>query len=167
MLNEIEEFYSYVEMPQVAENMKAWEGCFQGGLHPQNLFAALFPQLTRPCFTRRMDQSALFKAPRPRRTAPRKPGAQRRRDPFHKRPAPLVRPPRSVFPFRFCVSPPARVPTRAPRIGTFGETTSQEHQLHWIFENCKLVRAANGVPAIQEAIKIASAKHDFLRCEPF
>ena len=31
MLNEIEEFYSYVEMPQVAENMKAWEGSFQGG----------------------------------------------------------------------------------------------------------------------------------------
>lgn len=31
MLNEIEEFYSYVEMPQVAENLKAWEGSFPGG----------------------------------------------------------------------------------------------------------------------------------------
>ena len=47
--------------------------------------------------------------------------------------------------------------------GTFGETTSQEHQLHWIFENAKLVRAANGVSNIVEAFKIASAKHDFLR----
>ena len=47
--------------------------------------------------------------------------------------------------------------------GTFGETTSQEHQLHWIFENSKLVRAANGVSNIVEAFKIASAKHDFLR----
>lgn len=29
MLNEIEEFYSYVEMPQVAENLTAWkEGHF-------------------------------------------------------------------------------------------------------------------------------------------
>jgi hypothetical protein len=31
VLNEIEEFYSYVEMPQVAENLKAWEGSFHGG----------------------------------------------------------------------------------------------------------------------------------------
>lgn len=31
VLNEIEEFYSYVEMPQVAENLKAWEGSFSGG----------------------------------------------------------------------------------------------------------------------------------------
>ena len=32
VLNEIEEFYSYVEMPQAAENLKAWEGSFQGGM---------------------------------------------------------------------------------------------------------------------------------------
>jgi hypothetical protein len=31
VLNEIEEFYSYVEMPQVAGNLKAWEGSFPGG----------------------------------------------------------------------------------------------------------------------------------------
>jgi hypothetical protein len=31
VLNEIDEFYSYVEMPQVAENLKAWEGSFSGG----------------------------------------------------------------------------------------------------------------------------------------
>jgi hypothetical protein len=31
-MNEIEEFYSYIEMPQVAENLKAWEGCFQYGM---------------------------------------------------------------------------------------------------------------------------------------
>ena len=30
-MNEIEEFYSYIEMPQVAENMKAWEGSFPDG----------------------------------------------------------------------------------------------------------------------------------------
>lgn len=55
--------------------------------------------------------------------------------------------------------------------GTFAETVSPEHQLHWIFENCKIVRAANGVSAIVEAHKIASSKHDilwfvhaFLRC---
>jgi hypothetical protein len=32
VLDEIEEFYSYVEMPQAAENLKAWEGSFQGGM---------------------------------------------------------------------------------------------------------------------------------------
>jgi hypothetical protein len=31
-MNEIEEFYSYVEMPQVAENLKAWEGSFSGSM---------------------------------------------------------------------------------------------------------------------------------------
>lgn len=30
-MNEIEEFYSYVEMPQVQENLKAWAGSFPGG----------------------------------------------------------------------------------------------------------------------------------------
>ena len=46
--------------------------------------------------------------------------------------------------------------------GTFAETTSPEHQLHWIFENCKVVRDANGLSNIMEAMKIASSKHDFL-----
>lgn len=31
VMNEIEEFYSYIEMPQVAENLKAWEGSFKAG----------------------------------------------------------------------------------------------------------------------------------------
>lgn len=30
-MNEIEEFYSYIEMPQAAENLKAWEGSFTAG----------------------------------------------------------------------------------------------------------------------------------------
>lgn len=31
VMNEIEEFYSYIEMPQAAENMKAFEGSFKHG----------------------------------------------------------------------------------------------------------------------------------------
>jgi hypothetical protein len=31
VLNEIEEFYSYVEMSQVAENLKVWDGSYPGG----------------------------------------------------------------------------------------------------------------------------------------
>jgi hypothetical protein len=51
-------------------------------------------------------------------------------------------------------------------LGTFAETTSPEHQLHWIFENCKVVRDANGFSNIVEAMKIASSKHDFLWYSP-
>ena len=46
--------------------------------------------------------------------------------------------------------------------GTFAETSSPEDQLAWIFENCRVVRAANGISSIVEAIKIASSKHDLL-----
>lgn len=56
---------------------------------------------------------------------------------------------------------PHIVTLSAPK-GTFAETTSPEHQLHWIFENCKVVRAANGMSNIVEAMKIACAKHDLL-----
>jgi hypothetical protein len=49
-----------------------------------------------------------------------------------------------------------------PRAGTFAETSSPEDQLRWIFENCKVVRGANGLPNIVEAMKIASSKHDLL-----
>jgi len=48
------------------------------------------------------------------------------------------------------------------KLGTFSETVSPEHQLHWIFENCRVVRAANGVNVIVEALKIANHKHDLL-----
>lgn len=30
-MSEIDEFFSYVEAPQFGENLKAWEGSFQGG----------------------------------------------------------------------------------------------------------------------------------------
>lgn len=46
--------------------------------------------------------------------------------------------------------------------GTFAETSSPEHQLHWIIENSKVVRSANGLSNIVDALKIASSKHDLL-----
>ncbi|KAI1795145.1 N1221-domain-containing protein [Ganoderma leucocontextum] len=117
VLNEIEEFYSYVEMPQVAENLKAWEGSFSGEW-----------------------TSSLF--------AQRKAHVQILLESLEHRDAEI----------RF---------TNARRLfyvlqGTFAETTSPEDQLHWIIENCKVVRAANGLSNIVEAIKIASSKHDLL-----
>lgn len=56
----------------------------------------------------------------------------------------------------------SRVGVFKTRVGTFAETSSPEDQLHWIFENCKVVRGANGLPNIVEAMKIASSKHDLL-----
>lgn len=52
--------------------------------------------------------------------------------------------------------------SQIPYTGAFAETSSPEHQLHWIVENCKLVRSANGVSTILDALKIASSKHDLL-----
>ncbi|KAI0687217.1 hypothetical protein BC835DRAFT_1419931 [Cytidiella melzeri] len=117
VLNEIEEFYSYVEMPQVAENLRAWEGCY--------------PDIW-------------IESP----PAQRKAHVERLLEGLEHRDAE----------FRF---------TSARRLlyvlqGTFAETTSPEHQLHWIFDNCKIVRAANGLSNIVEAMKIACSKHDLL-----
>ncbi|KAF8270983.1 N1221-domain-containing protein [Lactarius quietus] len=117
VLNELEEFYSYVEMPQAAENLKAWGGSFPG-------------EWTKsPPSKRRAHVELLLESLE------------------HK-----------DVEIRF---------TNARRLlyilqGTFAETTSPEHQLHWIFENCKVVRDANGLSNIVEAMKIASSKHDLL-----
>lgn len=35
-MNEINEFFSYVEAPQFGENLKAWEGSFPGGEHTRS-----------------------------------------------------------------------------------------------------------------------------------
>ncbi|KAI0939241.1 hypothetical protein AcV5_000711 [Taiwanofungus camphoratus] len=117
VLNEIEEFYSYVEMPQVAENLKAWEGSFPG-------------EWIESSFTQRKAHVEVLLESLEHRDAV----------------------------IRF---------TNARRLlyvlqGTFAETSSPEHQLHWIFENCKVVRAADGLSNIVDAIKIASSKHDLL-----
>lgn len=117
VFNEIEEFYSYVEVPQVAENMKAWLGSFSGEWIKSSI-------------------------------AQRKAHIEFLLESLEHRDAEI----------RF---------TNARRLlyvlqGTFAETTSPEHQLHWIIENCKLVRDAGGVNIIVGALKIASSKHDLL-----
>ncbi|TFK43232.1 hypothetical protein BDQ12DRAFT_674621 [Crucibulum laeve] len=117
VMNEIEEFYSYIEMPQVAENLKAWEGSFP-------------TEWTKASLSQRKSRVELLLESLEHRDAE----------------------------IRF---------TNARRLfyvlqGTFAETVSPEHQLHWIFENCKAVRSANGVSAIVEAMKIATQKHDLL-----
>ncbi|KAF8076110.1 hypothetical protein FPV67DRAFT_1470388 [Lyophyllum atratum] len=117
VMNEIDEFYSYIEMPQVAENLKAWEGSF-------------ISEWTKASVSQRKAHIELLLESLEHRDAE----------------------------IRF---------TNARRLfyvlqGTFAETVSPEHQLHWIFENCKVVRSANGLSTIVEAMKIASSKHDLL-----
>ncbi|KAF8639788.1 hypothetical protein AX17_001048 [Amanita inopinata Kibby_2008] len=117
VMNEMEEFYSYVEMPQAAENLKAWEGSFPG-------------EWTKATLAQRKAHVEILLESLEHRDAE----------------------------VRF---------TNARRLfyvlqGTFAETVSPEHQLHWIFENCKVVRSANGISCVVEAIKIASHKHDLL-----
>ncbi|KAG9011844.1 Factor arrest protein 11 [Tulasnella sp. JGI-2019a] len=115
--NEIAEFYSYVEMPQVGENWRAWQGSFEG-------------EWIKSSFARRKAHVEVLLESLEHRDAE----------------------------IRF---------VNARRLqyvlqGTFAETMSPEHQLHWIIENCKVVRAANGAVTIIEALKVASAKHDLL-----
>ncbi|KAG6911746.1 hypothetical protein DXG01_007996 [Tephrocybe rancida] len=117
VMNEIDEFYSYVEMPQVAENLKAWEGSFTS-------------EWTKaPVSQRKAHVELLLESLEHRDAEVRFINARR----------------------LFYVLQ-----------GTFAETVSPEHQLHWVFENCKVVRSANGVSTIVEAMKIASSRHDTL-----
>ncbi|KJA24554.1 hypothetical protein HYPSUDRAFT_136073 [Hypholoma sublateritium FD-334 SS-4] len=129
VMNEIEEFYSYIEMPQVAENMKAWEGSYHDGISASPNTVSAGEWTKSSISKRRAHVDYLLESLEHRDTEVRFTNARR----------------------LFYVLQ-----------GTFGETVSPEHQLHWIFENCKVVRAANGVSAIVEALKIAGRKHDLL-----
>jgi hypothetical protein len=55
-----------------------------------------------------------------------------------------------------------RVTSAAWDAGTFAESTSPEHHLHMIIENCKIVRAANGFSDVVNALKLCNAKHDLV-----
>ncbi|THV05469.1 hypothetical protein K435DRAFT_647364 [Dendrothele bispora CBS 962.96] len=117
VMNEIDELYSYIEMPQVAENLKAWQGSFT-------------EEWTKSTpAKRKLHVELLLEGLEHKDAVVRFTNARR------------------LF---YIVQ------------GTFAETVSPEHQLHWIFENCKIVRAANGVSVIIEALKLASSKHDLL-----
>lgn len=117
VMTEIEEFYSYVEMPQTAENLKAWKDSYM----PDWMKAS-------PA-ERRTHVQLLLESLEHKDTEIRFTNARR----------------------LFYVLQ-----------GTFAETDSPEDQLHWIFENAKVVRKADGINCIVEAIKIGTRKHDFL-----
>ncbi|KAL5527397.1 hypothetical protein ACEPAG_6188 [Sanghuangporus baumii] len=117
VINEIDEFFSYVEAPQIGENLKAWEGSFPG------------EWIKAPYGKRLAHVNLLLESLEHKDAVIRFTNARR------------------LF---YVVQ------------GTFAETNSPEHQLHWIIENCKTVRAADGISIVAEAIKIANSKHDLL-----
>ncbi|QRV73145.1 striatin-interacting protein 1 [Ceratobasidium sp. AG-Ba] len=117
VFNEIDEFFSYVEVPQYAENMRAWEGSFNG-------------EWTKSSLADRKAHVELLLESLEHRDAEKR----------------FVNARRLLYILQ----------------GTFAETTSPEHQLHWIIDNAKLVRSADGLSRIVDAIKISSSKHDVL-----
>ncbi|KAG8721177.1 Factor arrest protein 11 [Ceratobasidium sp. 394] len=117
VFNEIDEFFSYVEVPQYAENMRAWQGSFNG-------------EWTRSSLADRKAHVELLLESLEHRDAEKR----------------FVNARRLLYILQ----------------GTFAETTSPEHQLHWIIDNAKLVRSADGLSRIVDAIKISSSKHDVL-----
>jgi hypothetical protein len=153
VLNELEEFYSYVEMPQAAENLKAWGGSFHGGV---GLYF-IHPTSHLVLSAERMDQESTIKAQSSCGTSSGESRTQGCGNKIHKCAQAALYFARFVTALR----PQAQLPDQFVS-GTFAETTSPEHQLHWIFENCKVVRDANGLSIIVEAMKIASSKHDLL-----
>lgn len=50
--------------------------------------------------------------------------------------------------------------------GSFGDTKGAEHQMTWVMENSRMVRGAGGLGEIYSAFKIASWKHDWLSSLP-
>lgn len=156
MFNEIDEFFSYVEVPQYAENMRAWQGSFNGGIlfglnYPWKFFDSVLVEWTKSSLADRKAHVELLLESLEHRDAEKRFVNARRLlyilqgtlTNGHQDNAPYVKP---------YINP-----------GTFAETTSPEHQLHWIIDNAKLVRSADGLSRIVDAIKITSSKHDVLR----
>ena len=154
-MKEIEEFYSYVEMPQVAENLKAWTGSFPGGACV--CFMLGFEDAKRDLKNGykvkfRGVKRTLKCCSRAWNIAMQKCASRMHGDCF-------------IF-CKVCtvLHILANSLLKHASTGTFAETTSAEHQLHWIIENCKVVRSANGLSTLVEAMKIAGSKHDLLWC---
>jgi len=148
-MNEIEEFYSYIEMPQVAENLKAYEGSFTGSLSARHLSQYSLTRspdwTTAPVAKRKAYVDFLLEGLEHRDVEIRFTNARRL---FY------------VLQGQCPSAPTSTLTSCYP--GTFAEAENPEGQLRWIFENCLLVRSADGVSKIVEALKIAGHKHDLL-----
>ena len=189
MQNEIDEFYSYVEVPQTAENRAAWEEWCALPAHLRNVgYSSASESAREPSTSSSHAQLAqdggalglglnlnqatsstngVQNASRDRRPSLAEPllgewttlGSTTRRR--------ILQSLLSTLEVR---DPEARF--RASRAllyllqGAFADTAGPEHQLHWLLENARTVRSLGGLGEIYSAIKLASWKHDYLSSLP-
>lgn len=190
MQNEIDEFYSYVEVPQTAENRAAWEEwCALPINLRNNVYSSTSSDLARQPSTssahaqQAQHTEALGLGLNLNSDTPVDPPSNRRsRDRRPSLTEPLLgqwttlgsatrrRILQSLLSTLEVRDPEARF--RASRAllyllqGAFADTAGPPHQLHWLNENARMVRSLGGLGEIYSAIKLASWKHDYLSSLP-
>lgn len=167
---EIDEFYSYVEAPQVTENRAAWEEwctlAAKGEVVPSSSTEDKAKGDTGPSFSGGalglgLEESFGVSTSDGERASSvgewtNLPTSARRKRI------------QALLTLLEVKDPTAR--QRASRAllyllqGSFADTKGVEHQMTWVIENARMVRAAGGLGEIYSAFKIASWKHDWLRC---
>lgn len=166
---EIDEFYSYVEAPQVVENRAAWEEwcalAAKGEAIPLTAKEEKSKSENGPAFGGGALGLGLedFSNIGEDRKEGEKDLAEWTNLPTSARRKRI----QALLTLLEVKDPTAR--QRASRAllyllqGSFTDTKGTEHQLSWIMENARMVRAAGGLGEIYSAFKIASWKHDWLR----
>lgn len=170
---EIDEFYSYVEAPQVTENREAWEEWCEllakgeGGISStQSAETSEKPSETfGGALGLGLGDGSQGDAPKDA------PDRDRSMSEWTSLPTSSRRKRiQSLLSLLEVKDPVAR--QRASRAllyllqGSFADTHGPEHQLSWILENARMVRASGGFGEIYSAFKIASWKHDWLSSLP-
>ncbi|CAO1620697.1 unnamed protein product [Parajaminaea phylloscopi] len=140
LAKELDEFYSYVEAPQVLENKAAWNEWFANVLQRETADGAggstdVGSQTEHPAWT------ALPTSAR-RRYVVELLGALTSKDPDQR-----------LLSSRACLY---------VLQGNFADTHGPEHQEHWIKLNAKMCRSEGAIAKCYEALKKALWKHDFL-----
>ncbi|PVF94747.1 hypothetical protein CPB86DRAFT_808407 [Serendipita vermifera] len=117
LFEEINEFYAFIEVEQLAENLRVWQGSFDGDWTKA-------PYAKRKACIVNLLEDLEHKDSLVRYNATR----------------------RLLYLLQ----------------GSFAESTGPEHQMHWIIENAKTVRDAQGITIIVDALKLLSVKHEQL-----
>ena len=192
MQNEIDEFYSYVEVPQTAENRAAWEEWCALPAHLRNAgyTSTSSEKEGDPSISTDNDQLAQgggalglglnFEDASGAASQHSAHSAGSGRRPSLAEPllgewttlgsSSRRRILQSLLSTLEVRDPEARF--RASRAllyllqGAFADTAGPEHQLHWLLENARMVRSLGGLGEIYSAIKLASWKHDYLSSLP-
>lgn len=154
--NEIQEFYSYVEMPQVSQNEAAWRDWRT--LHPPRPSPARGPdEIVSGALGLSIDDppAAPHQAPPlPDLAWGSLPSSERRQ---------VIEALLSALEVK-----ETDVRMRSLRTlvyllqGVFGETTGPDHQMYWMHQNARTVRQVGGLSEIVAATKTAGWKHNYL-----